>query len=333
MSALEGKNILITGGTGFIGKFLCEQFLQKYPDINHIYIVSRDEYKQTYLEEEFGCKYDIKKFSCLLADIRDREAIFRVCKGVDIVIHTAALKQVLRAENFPDEYHKTNVIGTKNLLDACRKYKVGHFLHFSTDKAVQPKGVYGYTKRDAEHLVTDFHKNINYIQILRLGNILGSRGSVIPVLAKKNNGNIIKISDPYVTRFGLMLEELWSYVKILLTGFIDIKGVFIPKSASFNLKQLIDVFFPEKEIQYKGLHPAEKLHECLLNIASNEQMYLAEDMYLLPFRKDKKINLKNMAIIHGPFQYQSDKNDHWLSPDLLRKMKDNIMNDSKRNLL
>ena len=284
MSGVEGQRILVTGGTGSIGSEVVRQLLKRSP--KHVTILSRDDSKQFYLKEELSA-YDNVSF--VIGDVRDRESLNRVFRnGVDIVVHAAALKHVEICEINPTESVKTNILGTQNIVDLSIENKVKKLISISTDKAVNPTNTMGATKYLAEKITLDCNRNSSVNSFcVRFGNVLSSRGSVIPSMVKgiKNNGKIW-VSDGNVTRFAIPIDEAASLVLDAIN--LSFGGeIFVLKMKSFSIKQLVNVLMElkltEDEIivEERGLTQGEKLHEDLISSDELSRLWESEKHYVI----------------------------------------------------
>lgn len=312
--------ILITGGTGSFGKKMTKILLaEKNP--KKIIIFSRDELKQH--EMRVG-GYDDPRLRYFIGDVRDRERLVRAMHGVDIVVHAAALKQVPACEYNPMEAIKTNIIGTSNVIEAALDAGVGKVLALSTDKAVSPANLYGGTKLVAEKLVIQSN---NYAagtstrySCVRYGNVVGSRGSVVPLFLKQRANGKITITDERMTRFWLSLEQ---GVHFVISCIEQMEGgeVFIPKIPSTKVVDLARAIAPEAEIDFIGIRPGEKLHEDLLSVDEARNAVERETMYVIKPPEtlwNRSQHYEGTPLPEG-FSYTSDKNTEWLDVEGIRK--------------
>jgi len=316
----KDKVILITGGTGSFGKKMTKILLaEKNP--KKIIIFSRDELKQ---HEMRVSGYDDERLRYFIGDVRDQERLVRALHGVDIVVHAAALKQVPACEYNPMEAVKTNIIGTSNVLEAALDAGVKKVLALSTDKAVSPANLYGGTKLVAEKLVIQSN---NYAAgtstryaCVRYGNVVGSRGSVVPLFLKQRANGKITITDERMTRFWLSLEQ---GVKFVINCIEHMEGgeVFIPKIPSTKVVDLARAIAPEAEIEIIGIRPGEKLHEDLLspdearNAVERKTMYVIKPPETLWNRSQ---HYEGTPLSEG-FSYTSDNNTEWLDVEGIRQ--------------
>ena len=322
----NNKSILITGGTGSFGNEFVKQIIQKYKKIKKLIIFSRDELKQhemsKILSEE---KYKFIRY--FLGDIRDRERIFTALNGVDYVVHAAALKQVPRAEYNPFEYIKTNILGAQNLVEGCIEKKIKKVVALSTDKAAAPINLYGATKLCSDKLFIAANNIKGFggsnFSVVRYGNVLGSRGSLVDVLKKNKNKNFFQITDNEMTRFNITLEES---VKHVLWSFQNSPGgdILVPKLKSYNVLDLINAYNPNFKLKEIGIRPGEKIHEEMITESDSfNTLELKNYFVILPntFSENKilstkkyyKKNFKAKPVKKG-FKYNSGNN-----PDFLTK--------------
>ena len=269
---MNKQNILITGGTGSLGKKLVETIFQKFIP-NKVIVFSRDEYKQSEMQKT----HDYDNIRYFIGDVRDKERLKLALRGVDIVIHAAALKQVPTLEYNPTEAVKTNIYGTQNVIEACIDCGVKNAIFISTDKAVNPINLYGATKMAAEKLWQAANSYaVTKFSSVRYGNVIGSRGSVIPYFLKlKNEGaTTLPITDMAMTRFWITLDQA---VELVLTAydFMDTKtGVFVPLLKSMEMRNLARTIIPDCDLRVIGIRAGEKMHEAL--IADGEEVLLID---------------------------------------------------------
>lgn len=274
------KVVLVTGGTGSFGKKFIEILLREYNPAK-IIVFSRDELKQHEMRVSGFNQPNIRYF---IGDIRDRERMFRALYGVDIVVHAAALKQVPACEYNPMEAIKTNIIGSSNVVDAALENGVEKVLALSTDKAVNPVNLYGATKLAAEKLLIQSNayaggRNTR-ISCVRYGNVVGSRGSVVPLFLKQRSTGKLTITDERMTRFWISLEQ---GVRFVIRCIEQMQGgeVFVPKIPSMTMLDLAKAIAPEAEIDIIGIRPGEKLHEALISEDEARTTVELDDMYVV----------------------------------------------------
>lgn len=315
---LDGANILITGGTGSFGNRLVDELLENHnPD--RIVIFSRDELKQFHMRQ----KYPISEFTnvrMLIGDVRDRERLYQVTDGIDVIVHAAALKQVPTAEVNPLEVIRTNILGAANVIDAATDRKVQKVIALSTDKAANPINLYGATKLCSDKLFvaangTGLHES--RFSVVRYGNVAGSRGSVIPYfLAQKPSGKIT-ITDPRMTRFSITLDRGIEFVMQCLQS-MEGGEIYVPKIPSFKITQLAQVIAPDCEQQIIGIRPGEKLHETMIPEDDARLTVEFPEYYtILPSHNywnnnPSSLDTNGTKCVEG-FKYSSDTNNWWLS--------------------
>lgn len=318
---LDGKTILVTGGTGSFGKKFTRMVLDRY-DVNKLIIFSRDELKQAQMRTEFGNNPKLRFF---IGDVRDKERLYRAFDGVDIVIHAAALKRVPECEYNPFEAIKTNVIGAQNIIDAAIDRGVSKIVALSTDKAVNPINLYGATKLCSDKLFIAGNsyvggKDIRFA-VVRYGNVVGSRGSVVPLFMKLKNTGKLPITDPRMTRFWITLEE---GVEMVFTALEKMQGgeVFVPKIPSMKITDLAKAIAPECELEIVGIRPGEKLHESLITASDARHTLEFDNYYIIQpeFSWWRLGNHKDGKPIEEDFEYTSDKNEEWLTVEEMREM-------------
>jgi len=330
MSNLNNKSILITGGTGSFGKEIIKVLLEKHK-LRRIVIFSRDELKQSEMQQ----KYSQKKFNNLryfIGDVRDYERLKSAFHGIDIVIHAAALKQVHTAEYNPIESIKTNINGAENVIKAAFECNVGKVIALSTDKAVNPINLYGATKLVSEKLFISanniYGDKITRFSVVRYGNVIGSRGSVVDIFKKciKENSQFFPITDKNMTRFWMTLSES---VELVLDSINLMIGgeTYIPKLPSIKITDLAKAMSESKKIKVIGIRPGEKLNELLTN-ASNSYLTLEfKDHYVImpstsvniEYKKYKKNKNNELGKLVKPeFEYSSNKNSHFLTLQEIR---------------
>jgi UDP-N-acetylglucosamine 4,6-dehydratase len=319
---LQDKVVLVTGGTGSFGRKFTEIVLKKNRP-KKLIIFSRDELKQF----EMAQKFNDKCIRYFLGDVRDKDRLQRAFHGVDVVIHAAALKQVPAGEYNPFEVVKTNVIGAQNIVDVAIDQGVKKVIALSTDKAANPVNLYGATKlcSDKIFIAGNFYvgEAVTRFSVVRYGNVINSRGSVIPLFRKLRSTGKIPITDTRMTRFWITLEESVNFVLKCL-DFMEGGEIFVPKCPSMNIMDLAEALAPGCEHEIIGIRPGEKLHEVL--IPEDEAINTIEyDDYfrILPaFLKamGKKFSMNGGKPVPEEFVYRSDKNDNWLTPSKMRKI-------------
>jgi UDP-N-acetylglucosamine 4,6-dehydratase len=324
---LSNKSILITGGTGSLGKELTKTILQKWPDVKRLVIYSRDEQKQFQMEQEFStAAYPAIRY--FIGDVRDLERLKRAFLGIDYVIHAAAMKHVHIAEYNPDECVKTNIGGAENVIKAALESNVTKVVALSTDKACAPINLYGATKLTSDKLFIAAnnikgYKDIRF-SVVRYGNVMGSNGSVIPFFLKKKVGGILPITDPNMTRFNISLE---GGVNMVLHALEAAWGgeLFVPKIPSYKILDVAEAIGPECEHRISGIRPGEKIHEEMITSSDSFTTYdLGKYYVILPqvpsWNLQNYINTFNAKLVQEGFSYSSDKNTEWETVDSLRKL-------------
>ena len=322
MSIINHKTILITGGTGSFGK-KCTEILLKNYKIKRLIIFSRDELKQFEMQKRFSNE----KYPCIryfLGDVRDKERLHRAFEGVDIVIHTAALKQVPAAEYNPFEFVKTNILGAQNIVNAAIDKNVERVLALSTDKAAAPLNLYGATKLVSDKLFITGNAYVGAkktrFSVVRYGNVIGSRGSVIPFFLKEKEKGVLPITDNRMTRFWITKDQA---VKFSLKCLEEMEGseLFVPKIPSMKLMDLAKAIAPDAKYKISGIRPGEKLHEVMITKDMSNDVFEAEDCHIvLPYERKKGELEKKFKKVQDGFVYSSDNNTSWLSVEDMRKL-------------
>lgn len=316
---LNGKTILVTGGTGSFGKKFVEVVLKRYKPAKLI-IFSRDELKQVEMKRVF----DHPSLRYFIGDVRDESRLHRAFHNVDIVVHAAALKHVPVAEYNPFEAVKTNVIGAENVINVAIDNHVRKVVALSSDKAVNPINMYGATKLCADKM---FVASNNYsarrtrFSVVRYGNVLGSRGSVVPVFKELRKSGTIPITDKRMTRFWITLEQ---GVELVLRSLVLMAGgeIFVPKIPSMKITDLAEVIAPECRKKIVGIRPGEKLHEVLIPRDEMRKTLEFDDLFVIcPGDSDWfNKNLKGGKPVGEDFEYSSENNKQWLSPAKLKRL-------------
>lgn len=318
---LTNSSILITGGTGSFAKTFIPMTLEKYKP-KRLVIFSRDEMKQWVLAEQY---LDIPELEFIIGDVRDKSAIHRALDGIDYVVHAAATKIVPTAEYNPFECVKTNVVGAMNLIDACIDQKVKKVVALSTDKASNPINLYGATKLASDKLFISANSVRNLsgtsFSVVRYGNVMGSRGSVIPFFLKKMSGGSIPITDPGMTRFMITLEE---GVNLVWEAFDDMLGgeIYVKKIPSMTLSDIAEAVSPGIKQLIIGIRPGEKLHEQMIGLEDAPHTYSYDGYFkILPqinnWSRDPA-RIKDGILVDSGFTYSSDNNQEWLSVEDLQ---------------
>src|SRR5512138_540861 len=317
----KNQNILITGGTGSFGKKFVEVALRDLQP-RKVIVFSRDELKQ---HEMRVSGFDHPSLRYFIGDVRDRERLVRAMHGVDIVVHAAALKQVPACEYNPMEAVKTNIMGTSNVVEAALDCGVKKVLALSTDKAVNPVNLYGATKLAAEKLTVQSNAyaagSSTRYACVRYGNVVGSRGSVVPVFLNQRDSGTVTITDERMTRFWLSLEQ---GVRFVIECIEQMQGgeVFVPKIPSMKVIDLAKAIAPEAAISVIGIRPGEKLHEVLISEDEARNTVEREHMFVVKPPEplwERSLQYEGTPLPEG-FRYASDTNADWLDVDGIRKL-------------
>jgi UDP-N-acetylglucosamine 4,6-dehydratase len=315
----EDRVVLLTGGTGSFGQNFVKYILKNQRP-KSVRIFSRDELKQHDMRQQF--EDDTLRF--FIGDVRDKERLHRAMHGVDFVIHAAALKQVPSCEYNPFEAVKTNIIGSENVINAAIDCRVGKVLALSTDKAVSPVNLYGATKLCAEKM---FVQSNSYTggstknSCVRYGNVIGSRGSVVPLFKKQKEEGVLTLTDKRMTRFWITYEQAIGLVIKSLENMVG-GEVFVPKIPSMRILELAKAIGPECELMEIGIRPGEKIHEVLITQEEARNTYEFDEYYLVEpqYRWWDKANMKGGKKVDKEFVYSSDNNEKWLSIEELNGM-------------
>ncbi|QTN00388.1 MULTISPECIES: UDP-N-acetylglucosamine 4,6-dehydratase (inverting) [Sediminibacillus] len=320
---LKNKVILITGGTGSFGKRFISRILKQ--DVKKVIVFSRDELKQYEMAQE----YSDSRLRFFIGDVRDKERLYRAFDGVDIVIHAAAMKHVGACEYNPFEAVKTNINGAQNIVEAAIDCKVKRVIALSTDKAASPVNLYGATKLASDKLFVAANsyagdKDTRFA-VVRYGNVVGSRGSVVPFFQKLKATGEIPITDSRMTRFWITLDK---GVQFVLDSLLRMQGgeIFVPKIPSMNVVDLAKSIAPNCEINYVGIRPGEKLHETMITEDDARRTLEYETYYVIqpefPWWTNK-YELEGKKLPEG-FKYTSDTNTDWLSVDELKTLVEEV---------
>ena len=325
---LNGKSVLITGGTGSFGKKFVETILNRYPEVKRIVIYSRDELKQFELKQKYPHdRYPQLRF--FIGDVRDGERLKRACEGIDVIIHAAAIKQVDTAEYNPEECIKTNVHGAQNVINAALQTGVKHVVALSTDKACAPINLYGATKLTSDKLFTAANnisgsKDVRF-SVVRYGNVMGSRGSVIPFfIGKRDSGaKELPITDMRMTRFNISLQAGVDLVMYAIGHHLG-GEIFVPKIPSYHITDVATAIAPTLPQVEVGIRPGEKLHEEMITVTDAlNTIDLGQYYAILPavsFKHSREDYLQHHQAIPVPegFHYSSDQNEEWETVETLR---------------
>ena len=329
------SSILITGGTGSFGRAFVKTVLDAHPRTKRLVIYSRDELKQYEMSQQF----DPARYPCLryfIGDVRDYSRLKRALEGIDTVVHAAALKQVPAAEFNPSEFIKTNILGAQNLVDACLESDVKNVIALSTDKAAAPINLYGATKLCSDKLFTAANnirggRDIRFA-VVRYGNVLGSRGSVVPFFLERRKTGVLPITDPEMTRFNICLQE---GVDMVLWALQNAHGgeIFVPKIPSYRVTDLAQAIGPECEHPIVGIRPGEKLHEEMITASDSfNTVDLGPYYAILPmaakYSVDQYCERSGCPPVAPGYAYNSGTNPHFLTVDELRHLVSREMNVS-----
>jgi len=330
---LNNRSILVTGGTGSFGRKFVDTILRRYPGIERLVVYSRDELKQYEMAQEFSTdRYSVLRY--FIGDIRDRERLSRALEDIDIVVHAAALKQVPAAEYNPFEAVKTNVIGAQNVIETSIDRGVKKIVALSTDKAAAPINLYGATKLCSDKLFVAANnfkgkRDIKF-SVVRYGNVMGSRGSVIPFFIGKKSEGVLPITDERMTRFNITLEE---GVNLVLHALENMWGgeIFVPKIPSYRILDVAAAIAPECKLVVVGIRPGEKIHEEMITVTDAFNS-LECDNYFVILPSIPLWNVEEFKKVFGGkkcpegFSYNSGTNSEWLTVEQLRKLIGNHVN-------
>lgn len=325
---LNNKSILITGGTGSFGKKFTEMILEKF-DPKRIIIYSRDEFKQDIMKKEFTKKFPEKtsKLRFFIGDVRDKDRLYRAFKGVDYVIHAAAMKQVPACEYNPFEAIKTNINGAQNIVDAALDRDVKKVVALSTDKAVNPINLYGGTKLVSDKLFISANaysgEDGTNFSVVRYGNVSGSRGSVIPFFRELLNSGVteLPITDGRMTRFWMTLDDA---VNLVVKALEEAKGgeTFVYKNPSYRVTDVAEAMNPYGNINMVGIREGEKLHEAMITSDDSRNTFDYGDYYIVypnfEWWSEERFFKQGGKLIEDGWEYNSGTNTEWLDAETLR---------------
>lgn len=326
MLDLANKSILITGGTGSFGKKFVEMIYQRYPNLKRLVVYSRDELKQY----EMAQSYPLSRYKSIrffIGDVRDGQRLKRACEGIDIIIHAAALKQVPAAEYNPMECIKTNVFGAENVINAALDNGVKRVVALSTDKAAAPINLYGATKLCSDKLFVAANnmkgsRDLRF-SVVRYGNVIGSRGSVVPFFLEKRKEGVLPITHPDMTRFNISLEE---GVEMVLYALEHAWGgeIYVPKIPSYRITDVAEAIGPNCEQKLVGIRPGEKLHEEMITETDSLNTIETDKYYVITpstptWDVDEYLTAFNAQRVPMGFKYNSGTNTDWLTVDQLRE--------------
>ena len=321
------SRLLLTGGTGSFGKAFIARLLKELPDIRRIVVYSRDELKQWELQQLYP-EDQFPQLRFFLGDVRDQDRLKRALEGIDTVVHAAALKQVPAAEYNPMEFVKTNVLGAENLIQACLDTEVQRLVALSTDKAAAPINLYGATKLCSDKLFIAANnikggRDLRF-SVVRYGNVMGSRGSVIPFFMNKAKSGVLPITDPQMTRFNISLEE---GVEMVLWSLENALGgeLFVPKIPSYRIMDVAEAIAPSCEKPVVGIRPGEKIHEEMITSSDSFSTIDLGDYYaILPSDGSVQECYHAMGrliqMVEPGFAYNSGTNPDFLTVDQLRQL-------------
>ena len=320
---MKGQRILITGGTGSVGSALVADLIGRYPNIGLIRVFSNQEQEQFELAARFpSSQYPVQY---LMGDVRDRERILAACQGMDVVVHAAAMKHVAVAEINPMECAKTNILGSQNLIEAAVANAVPRVVALSTDKAVAPINIYGASKLFLERLF--IHANSQYetrFTVVRYANVLGSKGSVVPVFLTKRAAGFLPITHPDMTRFSITMDEGLAVIRFAIE-----QGwggeVIIPKAPSYRILDVAEAIAPGLEQRIVGVRLGEKIHELLLSVAESPHAVDVGPYYVVCPSADtwtvaQYIERTGARLVPLGFEYDSGRNQDWLTVERLRDL-------------
>jgi UDP-N-acetylglucosamine 4,6-dehydratase (inverting) len=323
---MKNQSILITGGTGSLGQALVAKLLDRYPKIARLVVFSRDELKQYEMAQKFSDqRYPNLRY--FIGDIRDRSRLKRALAGIDTVIHAAALKHVPTAEYNPMEFIHTNVLGAENLIEACMDTNVNKVVALSTDKAAAPINLYGATKLCSDKLFVAANNYVGrntVLSVVRYGNVMGSRGSVIPFFLKQAKEGILPITDPAMTRFNISLQE---GVDMVLWALENAHGgeIFVPKIPSYKITDLAEAVGPSCKKPITGIRPGEKIHEEMITTSDSFNTIDLGKYYAILSTSGVKssefyVKMKSATKVPAGFCYNSGENTKFLAIDQIRSL-------------
>lgn len=324
---LNNSSILVTGGTGSFGKRFVKTILETDPSIQRLVIFSRDELKQYEMAQEFPLK-DYPQLRYFIGDVRDKDRLLKAMRGIDVVIHAAAMKHVPIAEYNPFECIKTNIMGAQNVIDACLESEVKKVVALSTDKAAAPINLYGATKLCSDKLFVAANnmrgkRDIKF-SVVRYGNVFASRGSVVPFFLKKKEEGVLPITDDRMTRFNITLDD---GVKLVLKALNSMWGgeIYVPKIPSYKILDIAEAIAPDCKTEIIGIRPGEKLHEEMITETDALNTIELKNHYvILPSMPLWDVE-EFMEVFNGTrcpenFSYSSGNNTEWLTVDELREL-------------
>ncbi|SHF90243.1 UDP-N-acetylglucosamine 4,6-dehydratase (inverting) [Salegentibacter echinorum] len=324
---LDNKSILITGGTGSLGKALTAHIFKTYPNIKKLVIFSRDEQKQFEMAQEYP-RSEFPQLRFFIGDVRDEARVKRALKGIDYVIHAAAMKHVPIAEYNPMECVKTNIMGAENIINACLEAQVERVVALSTDKAAAPINLYGATKLASDKLFVAANNITGWnpikFSVVRYGNVMGSNGSVIPFFLKKRKEGVLPITDPTMTRFNISLQ---GGVDMVIHALEHAWGgeIFVPKIPSYKITDIAEAIGPNCEKPVVGIRPGEKIHEEMITDSDSYYTYdLGKYYTILPathkWKLEEFVEKFDAKKVTPGFEYNSGENEEWETVENLRNL-------------
>jgi UDP-N-acetylglucosamine 4,6-dehydratase (inverting) len=322
---LSNKSILVTGGTGSFGRAFVSRVLKLFPDVRRLVIYSRDELKQFEMSQQFPeARHPALRY--FIGDVRDADRLRRALEGIEIVVHAAALKQVPAAEYNPFECIKTNVLGAQNLIEACLDSKVRRVVALSTDKAAAPINLYGATKLCSDKLFIAANnikgdRDVRF-SVVRYGNVMGSRGSVIPFFIEKRRSGVLPITDPNMTRFNISLDE---GVDMVMWAIEQAHGgeILVPKIPSYRITDVATAVGPDCRHEIVGVRPGEKVHEEMITASDSfNTLDIGRYFAILPSSdsalRSRYLEGNDVSAVEQGFSYNSGTNSDFLTVDQLR---------------
>jgi FlaA1/EpsC-like NDP-sugar epimerase len=319
---LENKNVLLVGGTGSFGTAFLKYLLANHHEIGKVIIFSRDEQKQYDLTNSLAA-HQKSKVQFFIGDVRDKERLMEVIVNVHIIIHAAAMKHVPITEANPTECYKTNVLGTKNLIEAALFHKVEKVVALSTDKAVMPINVYGRSKQQLEQLIVDANFSTEnsgtILSVVRYANVLGSRGSVVPFFQKMKHKGELPITDMRMTRFSITMQQGIDMVMLALGSSMG-GEIFVPKAPSYKIATVAEAIAPECTLKEVGIRVGEKINELMFSKSESSRVLEYDNHYVVVAEKSSlnKYLIEGATRVVEGFEYDSSTNVEWLNVQRLR---------------
>lgn len=324
---LNGKSVLITGGTGSFGKMFTKLILERYPKVKRLVILSRDEQKHYQMELEYP-ESKFPNIRYFIGDVREESRLLSAFEGIDVVIHAAAMKHVHLAEYNPMECVKTNILGAENVINAALKCGVKKVVALSTDKAAAPINLYGATKLASDKLFIAANnirgrRDITF-SVVRYGNVMGSNGSVMPFFLKKRKEGVLPITDKRMTRFNISLEDGCDMVFYAIENAWG-GEIFVPKIPSYRIVDVATAIAPECEQIEVGIRPGEKLHEEMITVSDSYNTFDLGNYYsILPqapnFQMEDYVRHFSAKSVPNGFSYNSSSNDQWETVESIREL-------------